>query len=57
MWQGFVDLIHYWIPWFNGGLADVLIIFIKGVALILPLIIMMVYMTYAERKVIGYMQL
>ncbi len=57
MWQGLVDLIHNWIPWFDGGLADVLIILIKGVALILPLIIMMAYMTYAERKVIGYMQL
>jgi NADH-quinone oxidoreductase subunit H len=57
MWQGFVDFVYQWVPWFDGGLAVVLIILIKGVALILPLIIMMAYMTYAERKVIGYMQL
>ena len=57
MWQSFVDSIHQLIPWFNGGLADIVIILIKGVALILPLIIMMAYMTYAERKVIGFMQL
>ena len=57
MWQGFVDFVHQLLPWFDGGLAVVIIILIKGVALILPLIIMMAYMTYAERKVIGYMQL
>ena len=57
MWQSFVDSIHQLIPWFDGGLADIVIILIKGVALILPLIIMMAYMTYAERKVIGFMQL
>mgnify|MGYP007026199627 CR=1 FL=1 len=54
MWQAFVDLIHQLIPWFDGGLADVVIILIKGVALIIPLIIMMAYMTYArseERRV------
>ena len=57
MWQSFVDLTYQLIPWFNGSLADVLIIIIKGLALIFPLIIMMAYMTYAERKVIGFMQL
>jgi len=57
MWQSFVELIHHLIPWFNGGLADVIIIVIKGLALIFPLIIAMAYMTYAERKVIGFMQL
>ena len=57
MWQSFVDLTHQLIPWFNGSLADILIIVIKGLALIFPLIIMMAYMTYAERKVIGFMQL
>jgi len=41
MWQSFVDLTHQLIPWFNGSLADVLIIIIKGLALIFPLIIMM----------------
>ena len=57
MWQSFVELTHQLIPWFNGSLADILIIVIKGLALIFPLIIMMAYMTYAERKVIGFMQL
>ncbi|HAY41563.1 MAG TPA: NADH-quinone oxidoreductase subunit H, partial [Gammaproteobacteria bacterium] len=57
LWQSFVELVHELIPWLDGGVATVLIILIKGVALILPLIIMMAYMTYAERKVIGYMQL
>jgi len=28
MWQSFVELIHHLIPWFNGGLADVIIIVI-----------------------------
>ena len=53
MWQSLVDSIHNLIPWFDGGLADVIIILIKGLALIFPLIIAMAYMTYAERKVIG----
>jgi NADH-quinone oxidoreductase subunit H len=57
LWQSFVELVYELIPWLDGGVATVLIILIKGVALILPLIIMMAYMTYAERKVIGYMQL
>jgi len=39
MWQSFVDLTHQLIPWFNGSLADILIIVIKGLALIFPLII------------------
>jgi NADH-quinone oxidoreductase subunit H len=57
LWQSFVELIHELIPWLDGGIATVIIILIKGIALVLPLIIMMAYMTYAERKVIGYMQL
>jgi NADH-quinone oxidoreductase subunit H len=57
LWGSFVELVHELIPWLDGGVATVIIIFIKGVALVLPLIIMMAYMTYAERKVIGYMQL
>jgi len=48
MWQSLVDTIHNLIPWFDGGLADVVIILIKGLALIFPLIIAMAYMTYAE---------
>ncbi len=41
LWQSFVELVHELIPWLDGGVATVLIILIKGVALILPLIIMM----------------
>ena len=57
MWQSFVDLTYQLIPWFNGSIANIIIIVIPSLALILTLIIMMAYMTYAERKVIGFMQL
>lgn len=57
MWNLLVEKIYAIIPWFDGAVADVLIISIKAVALIISLILMMAYMTYAERKVIGYMQL
>ena len=57
MWQSFVDLTYQLIPWFNGSIANIIIIIIPSLALILTLIIMMAYMTYAERKVIGFMQL
>ena len=57
MWQSFVNSINQLIPWFDGGFATIVIILIKGLALIFPLIIMMAYMTYAERKIIGFMQL
>ena len=45
MWQSFVNSINQLIPWFDGGFATIVIILIKGLALIFPLIIMMAYMT------------
>ena len=57
MWQSFVDLTYQLIPWFNGSIANIIFIVIPSLALICTLIIMMAYMTYAERKVIGFMQL
>lgn len=57
MWNSFIEYIYTTIPWLDGSVASVIIITIKELALILTLIIMMAYMTYAERKVIGYMQL
>ena len=57
LWQSFVYLVHDVIPWFNGAAADVLIILIKALALIMPLMLAVAYFTYAERKIIGYMQL
>ena len=57
LWQSFVVGVHELIPWLDGSIATVLIILIKAIALIAPLMIMVAYFTYAERKVIGYMQL
>ncbi len=57
LWQSFVAGVHELIPWLDGSIATVLIILIKAIALIAPLMIMVAYFTYAERKVIGYMQL
>ena len=57
LWQSFVAGVHELIRWLDGSIATVLIILIKAIALIAPLMIMVAYFTYAERKVIGYMQL
>ncbi len=56
-WQAFVNWMYEAIPWFDGGLAQVLIILIQALALVMPLMLAVAYFTYAERKVIGYMQL
>jgi NADH-quinone oxidoreductase subunit H len=53
VWQ----LIYEWLPWFDGVVASIVIILIKALALVLPLMLVVAYFTYAERKVIGYMQL
>ncbi len=34
LWQSFVELIHELIPWLDGGIAIVIIILIKGIALV-----------------------
>ncbi len=57
IWQSFVILVNELLPWFNGNIAAIVIILIKAMALIMPLLLTVAYFTYAERKVIGYMQL
>ncbi|MDC0390063.1 NADH-quinone oxidoreductase subunit NuoH [Candidatus Thioglobus sp.] len=57
IWQSFVMLVNELLPWFNGNVAAIVIILIKAMALIMPLLLVVAYFTYAERKVIGYMQL
>jgi NADH-quinone oxidoreductase subunit H len=57
IWQSFVMLVNELLPWFNGNVAAIVIILIKAIALIMPLLLVVAYFTYAERKVIGYMQL
>ncbi|MBL4761223.1 MAG: NADH-quinone oxidoreductase subunit H, partial [Gammaproteobacteria bacterium] len=57
LWQSFVELVYELIPWFDGSMAAILIILIKAIALVMPLMLVVAYFTYAERKVIGYMQL
>ena len=57
LWQSFVELVHDLIPWFDGSVATIIIILIKAIALVMPLMLVVAYFTYAERKVIGYMQL
>jgi NADH-quinone oxidoreductase subunit H len=56
-WNAITNFITQTIPWFDGILASIIIILIKAFALIIPLMLMVAYFTYAERKVIGYMQL
>ena len=56
-WNAFTNFITQTIPWFDGIIASIIIILIKAFALIIPLMLMVAYFTYAERKVIGYMQL
>jgi NADH-quinone oxidoreductase subunit H len=53
MWNDFSDLMFEIMPF---GLATWVLIFIKALALVVPLMLMVAYLTYAERKVIGYMQ-
>lgn len=53
MWNDFSDWMLEIMPF---GLATLILIFIKAVALIMPLMLIVAYLTYAERKVIGYMQ-
>lgn len=57
LWQSFVGLVYESIPWLDGNIAAIIIILVKAVALIMPLLLTVAYFTYAERKVIGYMQL
>ncbi|CAC9497798.1 NADH-ubiquinone oxidoreductase chain H (EC 1.6.5.3) [uncultured Gammaproteobacteria bacterium] len=52
-WQWIYELF----PWFDGVFASIVIILIKAMALVAPLMLVVAYFIYAERKVIGYMQL
>ena len=42
--------------YFPEGLTTFIVIMIKIVAILLPLILAVAYTTFAERKIIGYMQ-
>jgi NADH-quinone oxidoreductase subunit H len=50
------SLISFWAD-LPTGLTTVIVILLKIVAILLPLILAVAYTTYAERKVIGYMQI
>jgi len=48
-------LISMW-EWLPEGLRILIVIMLKIVAILLPLILAVAYTTFAERKIIGYMQ-
>lgn len=51
------DALHAMLAaWMPSGLASVLVILVQAMILIVPLMLAVAYLTYAERKVIGYMQ-
>ena len=55
-----IDFIPLWIinfwEWLPVDVQTVVIILLKIVAIALPLMLAVAYTTYAERKIIGYMQ-
>ncbi len=51
--MGFFGAIWEWFP---TDLQTVIVILLKIIAILIPLILAVAYTTYAERKVIGYMQ-
>ena len=48
-------LINFW-EWFPVDIQTVIIIMAKIVVIVLPLMLVVAYTTYAERKIIGFMQ-
>ncbi len=48
-------LISYF-AWLPESLAQLTVVLIKIVAILLPLLLMVAYLTFAERKIIGYIQ-
>ncbi len=54
--QAFIQLLDPLLGLFPGWLQTVLVILIKIVVVLLPLVLAVAYLTYAERKVIGSMQ-
>lgn len=49
-----MDFLYHLLP---EQLADVVVIVLKAILLLVPLLVVVAYMTYAERKIIGFMQL
>ncbi|MCC6202343.1 MAG: NADH-quinone oxidoreductase subunit NuoH [Gammaproteobacteria bacterium] len=45
-----------WLPWLPDPLLQLLIVLLKIVAVLVPLMLTVLYLTFAERKIIGYMQ-
>lgn len=54
MFESLQLLLAQWVP---DGLATVLVILVQAAMVIVPLLLAVAYLTYAERKVIGYMQI
>ena len=50
------ELIQTYLQWMPESLATVSIIVLKITALLVPLLLGVAYLTLAERKVIGYIQ-
>ena len=51
-----MELIRSYLTWLPEPVATVVLILIKIVVILVPIMLSVAYMTFAERKVIGYMQ-
>jgi NADH-quinone oxidoreductase subunit H len=51
------DLVFFLTSWLPEGIQIVIWVMLKIIAILLPLMICVAYFTFAERKLIGYMQL
>ena len=51
-----MSFLHYTVSWLPLPLQTISIILFKIVALLIPLLVCVAWLTYAERKIIGYMQ-
>lgn len=54
MFESLQLFLAQWVP---DGMATVLVILVQAAMVIVPLLLAVAYLTYAERKVIGYMQI
>lgn len=52
-----MELLIQWLPWFPEELVRVIWTLLKVIAILAPLMLSVAYLTYAERKIIGYMQI
>jgi NADH-quinone oxidoreductase subunit H len=50
------ELMAGWLPWMPDPLLILLIALLKIVAILVPLMLTVLYLTFAERKIIGFMQ-